>query len=152
MEVLIALTSVAVAYAFEVFLLVLLSRDAARHNIHLSRTTRILFLLSFTAPFVLVWYLVRRRGVRRAQTETKRTVSVNRTSPIRSLGDATILVQSPEELLSSLDARTRAHFKKDSVFKRMLATYDSLPKDGKERMREMKKIVDYFQEHMVTLM
>jgi hypothetical protein len=151
MEVVMAVVAVAVAYAIEMSLLVLLSRDAARHNIQLSRTARILFLLSFTAPFVLVWYLIKRRGVRGVQTEPERTLSANRTSPTQSLSDPTILVQSPEELLSSLDARTRAHFKKDPVFKRIVATYEGLPIGGKERAREIKKLVDYFQEQIVNL-
>ncbi len=53
MEIVIVVVLVAVAYAVQIFLLCLLSRDARRHEIYLSRTTRIFFIISFTAPFAL---------------------------------------------------------------------------------------------------
>ena len=46
--------------ALELLLFYGLSRDAERHDIYLSRRTRILFLLTFTAPLVIVWYLYKR--------------------------------------------------------------------------------------------
>jgi len=43
-------------------LLFLLSKDAKRHDIYLSRTLKVLFLLTFTAPFIIIWYLVIRKN------------------------------------------------------------------------------------------
>jgi hypothetical protein len=48
-------------YSLIIIPLVLISRDAEKHNIYLSRLTKILFLLTITAQFVLIWYLIKRR-------------------------------------------------------------------------------------------
>jgi hypothetical protein len=48
------------SYSVIIFLLMLISRDAEKHDIYLSRLTKILFLLTITAPFVLIWYLIKR--------------------------------------------------------------------------------------------
>jgi len=49
-------------YTFIIALLIILSKDAKKHDIYLSKNLKILFLLSFTAPFIIIWYLFKRRG------------------------------------------------------------------------------------------
>ena len=153
MEIIEVIVAAVIVIGVDVFLLILLSRDASRHDIYLSRTTRILFLLTPTFPFVVVWYIVKRiqyGAIQDAQAERKRVTSVKGASPALSLSDPSLLVESPEDLLQSLDARTRARFMKDATFKRMLAAYKALPIGGEESSREMKRLVDYIQEQIVT--
>jgi len=153
MEIVGVVIAAAIAVGLDVCLLFLLSRDASRHDIYLSRTTKVFFLLSPTAPFVMVWYIVKRiqnRAIQGASAEHRRKAPAKGTSPAPSLSDPSILVESPEDLLQSLDSRTRARFMKDPAFRGMLATYDSLPEGGKESSREMKRLVEYIQDHIVT--
>ncbi len=55
-----AFLSVLVGYGIFLLFFYWLSKDAERHNIYLSRTTKIMFLLTFTAPFVIIWYIYKR--------------------------------------------------------------------------------------------
>jgi len=48
-------------YAVIFLILYFLSRDADKNNIYLSRSTKILFLFTITAPFILIWYFIKRK-------------------------------------------------------------------------------------------
>ncbi|MCD1656034.1 hypothetical protein K7J14_15145 [Treponema zuelzerae] len=54
-------TSSIIAFAIVIVLFILFSRDAEKNNITLSKTTKVLFLLTFTMPFVVIWYFIKRR-------------------------------------------------------------------------------------------
>ena len=50
-------------YAIVIFLLIILTKDAKRYNIYLSKPVKILFFLSITVPFILLWYFIKRNKV-----------------------------------------------------------------------------------------
>ena len=66
------------------------------------------------------------------------------------LSDPSLYVQSPDEILLSLDPRARRMLAKDPVFKSIVASMETLPVGSNERERQFKKLIDYVQERMVA--
>jgi uncharacterized protein with PQ loop repeat len=60
-----------IGLGINVFLLYLLTKDAKRYNIYLSRPVKIMFLLTFTVPFIIVWYFIKRNKIKQTMETTK---------------------------------------------------------------------------------
>jgi hypothetical protein len=60
-----------IGIGINVFLLYLLTKDAKRYNIYLSRSVKIMFMLTFTVPFIIVWYFIKRNKIKHIMETTK---------------------------------------------------------------------------------
>jgi len=60
-----------IGLGIDIFLLYLLTKDAKRYNIYLSRPVKIMFMFTFTVPFIIVWYFIKRNKIKKMMETTK---------------------------------------------------------------------------------
>lgn len=65
---LIDVVALLLGYGIVIGLLLWLSIDAEKQGIYLSKSVKVLFLLTGTMPFVLIWYVIKRHQSRKAKT------------------------------------------------------------------------------------
>ncbi|GHT80002.1 hypothetical protein FACS1894130_10350 [Spirochaetia bacterium] len=58
--------SVIIAVLIDIVLLYFLTKDAKKYGIYLSMPIKVMFFLTFTVPFIILWYFIKRNKIKKS--------------------------------------------------------------------------------------